>query len=58
MYWQQKGEDYDIYHIGIKHGNWLHTVTLIMQVTKKQEEVSMVILCTFVEYQLLGEAKE
>ena len=42
------------------HKTWsrLHTVTVIMQVIEKQEEVSMVILFTFVEYELLGEAKE
>ena len=58
MYWQQKGEYYDFCHIAIKHGNWMQTVTVIIQATKKQEEVSIVILCTFVEYQFLGVAKE
>ena len=42
MSWQQKDEDEDSCHIGTKHGNWLHTVTVIMQVTKKQGEVFMV----------------
>ena len=37
--------------------NWLHTVTVIMQVTKKQGGVFMVVLCIFVKYLLHGEAK-
>ena len=57
MSWQQKGEDCNFYHICIEHGNLLHTVPVIMQMTKKQEEVPMVTLCTFVVYPLLGHTK-
>ena len=42
---------------GIEHGNRLHTVTVIMQVTKKQGEVFMDILYIFVVCLLHGEAK-
>ena len=43
MYWQQKDEDYSFCHIGIEHGKWLCMLTVIIQVTKKQGEVSTVI---------------